>query len=67
MRFPAASAFLALVTANDKVYASFFKSSLSSSTITQKYGLGITSTVNPISKRNGWFLSTDLRGGAMGK
>lgn len=64
MRFTAASAFLALATANDQVYASFFKSSLSSSTITQKYGLDIS---YPIPKRNGWFVSTDLRGGAMGK
>mmetsp|Transcript_40102 Transcript_40102/g.45269 ORF Transcript_40102/g.45269 Transcript_40102/m.45269 type:complete len:940 (-) Transcript_40102:241-3060(-) len=66
MRFLAASALLASVTTSDGVNAaSFFKSSLSSSTITHKYGLDITSTLNPISKRNGWFSSFDLRGGAI--
>merc|ERR1712238_486761 len=66
MRFLAASALLASVTTSDEVNAApFFKSSLSSSTITHKYGLDITSTNNPISKRNGWFSSFDLRGGAI--
>uniref|UniRef100_A0A7S4EEC5 Cell division cycle protein 48 n=1 Tax=Pseudo-nitzschia australis TaxID=44445 RepID=A0A7S4EEC5_9STRA len=59
MRFPSATAFLALVSTTDAT--SFFKSSTS---IVQKYGLDIASTNNSVSTQNGWFAGLATRGGA---
>jgi hypothetical protein len=69
MRFPAASAFLALLSTTDA--ASFFKSSPS---ITRNYGVDIASSLNPVFRQNGWFnvrggdvRGGDVRGGATGE
>ena len=62
MRFTAAAAVLAVLSSSDA--ASFFKSSPS---ISRKFGADIWSSSSPESRQNGWFLSTNVRGGATGE
>ena len=62
MRFPAASAFLALLTAADEAHAaSFFK------TFTPKFGIASAENSVKVVRKNGWFMGSTLRGGSTGK
>ena len=69
MMFLSLHAWLAFVLACDRGNAAtFFKSSLPSSAIMKKNRIdSISKCRNELSPKNGWFLHTDLRGGAMGK
>eukprot|EP00535_Pseudo-nitzschia_heimii_P006726 CAMPEP_0197183468 /NCGR_PEP_ID=MMETSP1423-20130617/7832_1 /TAXON_ID=476441 /ORGANISM="Pseudo-nitzschia heimii, Strain UNC1101" /LENGTH=920 /DNA_ID=CAMNT_0042634051 /DNA_START=140 /DNA_END=2902 /DNA_ORIENTATION=- len=58
MRFPAAAIFLALVPSTE---AASFKSS---TFIARNHGLDASFSSNPVSRKNGWFDSIGMRGGA---
>ena len=61
MRFSAAAAFLAVLSTSDA--ASFFKSS----SATRSYAVDVGSSPSVLSRPNGWFLGTSVRGGATGE
>ena len=62
MRLSATAVSLAFLCTSDA--ASFFKSP---QTINQKYRVGIDYFPAPIFEKKGWFLSTNVRGGATGE